>query len=56
MLAIVLAEAFMEKFGGDSLDEMQRNYAAYQSTYNAAAPDMPAYHSADDTESIADAA
>ena len=26
MMAIVLAEAFIEKFGGDSLDEMTRNY------------------------------
>lgn len=26
MMAIVLAEAFIEKFGGDSLDEMARNY------------------------------
>ena len=26
MMAIVLAEAFIEKFGGDSLDEMGRNY------------------------------
>ena len=26
MMAIVLAEAFIEKFGGDSLDEMSRNY------------------------------
>jgi chorismate synthase len=29
MLAIVLAEAFLEKFGGDSLVELQRNLAAY---------------------------
>jgi hypothetical protein len=26
MMAIVLVEAFIEKFGGDSLDEMTRNY------------------------------
>lgn len=26
MMVIVLAEAFIEKFGGDSLDEMMRNY------------------------------
>jgi len=26
MMAIVLSEAFIEKFGGDSLDEMTRNY------------------------------
>jgi chorismate synthase len=29
MLAIVLAAAMREKFGGDSLDEMRRNYDAY---------------------------
>lgn len=29
MVAIVLAEAFAEKFGGDSLQEMKRNYDAY---------------------------
>ena len=29
MLAIVLANAMREKFGGDSLDEMQRNFNAY---------------------------
>jgi chorismate synthase len=30
MVAIVLARAMREKFGGDSLGEMQRNFAAYQ--------------------------
>jgi chorismate synthase len=30
MMAIVLAHAFLEKFGGDSLDEIRRNYGAYQ--------------------------
>ncbi|OLC16351.1 MAG: chorismate synthase [Candidatus Rokubacteria bacterium 13_1_40CM_69_27] len=30
MMAIVLANAFLEKFGGDSLEEIRRNYAAYQ--------------------------
>jgi chorismate synthase len=29
MLAIVLAEAMMEKFGGDSINEMKRNFNAY---------------------------
>jgi len=29
MMAIVLAGAFLEKFGGDSLDEIRRNYDAY---------------------------
>jgi len=30
MMAIVLAQAFLEKFGGDSLEEIRRNYNAYQ--------------------------
>lgn len=30
MTAIVLAQAFQEKFGGDSLEEMKRNYHTYQ--------------------------
>jgi chorismate synthase len=30
MLAIVLANAFLEKFGGDGVDEIRRNYTAYQ--------------------------
>ena len=29
MLAIVLANAFREKFGGDSLDEVRRNFDSY---------------------------
>ena len=29
MMAIVLAEAFLEKFGGDSIDEIRRNYQGY---------------------------
>src|SRR6266446_1941958 len=29
MVAIVLAQAFLEKFGGDSLDETQRNFEGY---------------------------
>jgi len=32
MLAIVLAEAALDKFGGDSLDEMLRNFRAYVKT------------------------
>lgn len=31
MVALVLADAFAEKFGGDSLGEMRRNYDAYVS-------------------------
>ncbi len=29
MVALVLAEAALEKFGGDSLDETRRNYLGY---------------------------
>ncbi len=30
MMALVLADAFLEKFGGDSMEEVHRNYAAYK--------------------------
>lgn len=30
MMAIVIAQVFLEKFGGDSVDEIRRNYTAYQ--------------------------
>jgi chorismate synthase len=30
MLAIALADAFLQKFGGDGIDEIRRNFAAYQ--------------------------
>jgi chorismate synthase len=29
MLAFVVAQAFLEKFGGDSLAELRRNYDSY---------------------------
>ena len=29
MLAIVLADAMREKFGGDTIEEMRRNFDAY---------------------------
>jgi chorismate synthase len=29
MVALVLADAMLEKFGGDSLGEMRRNYTGY---------------------------
>jgi chorismate synthase len=29
MVALVLAQAFLEKFGGDSLGETRRNYEGY---------------------------
>ncbi|MYC35771.1 MAG: chorismate synthase [Chloroflexi bacterium] len=32
MVALVLAEAFMEKFGGDSISETRRNYEGYMNT------------------------
>lgn len=31
VLALVLADAFLEKFGGDALDEIQKTYAQWQS-------------------------
>lgn len=34
MLAIVLANSMREKFGGDSLDEMKRNFESYQNQVN----------------------
>lgn len=34
MMAIVLADAFLEKFGGDGIEEIRRNYAAYQDALN----------------------
>jgi len=30
MVALVLAEAFLEKFGGDSIGETRRNFEGYQ--------------------------
>jgi chorismate synthase len=41
MLGIVLAQAFLEKFGGDSMDEISRNYHAFQSTYRNQAGGEP---------------
>jgi chorismate synthase len=38
MLAIVLAEAALEKFGGDSLAETLRNYEAYERTIGPRSP------------------
>jgi chorismate synthase len=35
MLALVLAQAMREKFGGDSLDEMQRNFEGYRAQVRA---------------------
>jgi chorismate synthase len=29
MVALVLADAFLQKFGGDSLTEMKRNFEGY---------------------------
>lgn len=29
MVAIILAQAFLEKFGGDSLEETRRNFEGY---------------------------
>ena len=35
MVAIVLAGAFLEKFGGDSLQETRRNFESYQEQVRA---------------------
>jgi chorismate synthase len=35
MLAVVLANALREKFGGDSLGEMRRNFDSYIETVEA---------------------
>jgi len=35
MVCFVLAEAFIEKFGGDSIDEMTRNYRAFMADLTA---------------------
>ncbi len=35
MVAIVLADAFLEKFGGDSVDEIRRNFLAYLDSLKA---------------------
>jgi len=35
MVALVLAEAFLEKFGGDALEETRRNFAAYERQLDA---------------------
>ena len=32
MVALVLANAFMEKFGGDSVPEARHNYVGYMNT------------------------
>jgi len=29
MVALILAQAFLEKFGGDSLDETRRNFSGF---------------------------
>ncbi|MQF81231.1 MAG: chorismate synthase [SAR202 cluster bacterium] len=35
MMALTLTEALLEKFGGDSLDEIKRNYAGYIESHQA---------------------
>lgn len=34
MVALTIADAFMEKFGGDSMDEVRRNYVSYMNYIN----------------------
>src|SRR5712692_9322330 len=38
MIALVLAQAMVEKFGGDALSEMKRNYDGYQAQVRARTP------------------
>ena len=38
MVAIVLAGAVLEKFGGDSIDELRRNFEAFQATVGPREP------------------
>jgi chorismate synthase len=40
MMALVLAGAFLEKFGGDSIEEMLRNYSGYMEQLRAY-PSLP---------------
>jgi chorismate synthase len=35
MVSLELAGAFMEKFGGDSIEEMRRNFDGYQKQLDA---------------------
>ena len=64
MLALVLADAMCEKFGGDSLGEMHDNYEAYlrrinrrkESVEGAAAPDADAPDDAMADDAASDAA
>jgi chorismate synthase len=38
MMALVLAQALLEKFGGDALSETQRNFAGYLAQVRARTP------------------
>ena len=38
MVALMLTEAMLEKFGGDALSEMKRNFDGYQAQLRARAP------------------
>ena len=38
MIALMLAEAMIEKFGGDSLSEMRRNFEGYLARVQARTP------------------
>jgi chorismate synthase len=38
MVALVLADALLEKFGGDRLEETHRNYRAYMATVGPRGP------------------
>jgi chorismate synthase len=40
LVALVLADAMLEKFGGDSLAEMRRNYDGYVAGLGSRWPDL----------------
>jgi chorismate synthase len=40
MVALVLAEAFLEKFGGDSIQETMRNYKNYLEQIKTYPPEL----------------
>jgi chorismate synthase len=41
MLALVIADACLEKFGGDSIGETRRNYSAYMEQVGRFPPSLP---------------
>jgi hypothetical protein len=54
MMAIVLADAMLEKFGGDSIREMRRNYDWYMEQLAARQAAIEGARGAADASSVAD--